>query len=160
MDKSQPRPQTSLSKVHLPHNLKEENKNIHTEKFSQKSVDKESSNQTQINSRAKSVENKWGDAVALKDDNRMKPIATDEGGYGSVDNAWDKKLNAALNEEDHMVEALHKKTDNVLAREVKSSLPKSFMNELLSPSILKDMGKVAAPVSFENDAPPIPPEPS
>ena len=52
-----------------------------------------------------------------------------------------------------MVEALHKKTDNVLAREVKSSLPKSFMNELLSPSILKDMGKVAAPVNFENDAP-------
>ena len=136
MDKSQPRPQTSLSKVHLPHNLKEENKNIHTEKFSQKSVDKESSNQTQINSRAKSVENKWGDAVALKDDNQMKPIATDEGGYGSVDNAWDKKLNAALNEEDHMVNALHKKTDNMLAGEVKSSLPKSFMNELLSPSIL------------------------
>ena len=33
------------------------------------------------------------------------------------------------------------------------------MNELLSPSILKDMGKVAAPVNFENDAPPIPPEP-
>ena len=157
--KSQRRPQKGLSKVHLPHNLKEEKKNIHTEKFSQKSVDKESPDQTQINTRANSVENKWGDAPEPKDDNQMEQMATNQGGYGSVDNAWDKKLNAALNEEDHMVEALHKKTDNVLAREVKSSLPKSFMNELLSPSILKDMGKVAAPVSFENDAPPIPPEP-
>ena len=55
MGKSQRRPQTRLSNVHLPHKLEEENKNIHTEKFSQKSVDKESPDQNQINSRANSL---------------------------------------------------------------------------------------------------------
>ena len=71
----------------------------------------------------------------------------DGGGYGSkVDNSWENKLNAALSEEDHMVDALHKKSDSVLSQEVKSSLPKSFMSQLLSPTILKDMSSVASPI--------------
>jgi hypothetical protein len=82
------------------------------------------------------------------------------GGYGTVDNSWEKKLNAALSEEDHMVDALHKKTDSVLTQEVKSSLPKSFMSQLLSPTILKDMSSVASPIDFGGDSPPIPPEPT
>ena len=85
----------------------------------------------------------------------------DGGGYGSkVDNSWENKLNAALSEEDHMVDALHKKSDSVLSQEVKSSLPKSFMSQLLSPTVLKDMSSVASPIDFGGDSPPIPPEPT